>query len=65
MRGRVQDQTPFPSPAAAGSGGPPDEFRRRVEALLAEHGGNVVAVARALGKSRMQVYRWLKRWDLL
>jgi len=30
-------------------------------ALLREHGGNVTAVARALGKRRTQVQRWLRR----
>jgi transposase-like protein len=35
-----------------------------VATLLREHGGNVAAVARALGKARMQVHRWVKRYDL-
>jgi transcriptional regulator of acetoin/glycerol metabolism len=34
-----------------------DELRR----LLVEHGGNIRNVARALGKDRQQVYRWLRR----
>jgi len=64
LRG-LEDAAPKGAAGAAPSGSaPPDEFRQRVEALLAEHGGNVVAVARALGKSRMQVYRWLTRWGL-
>jgi transposase-like protein len=32
--------------------------------LLEEHGGNVSAVARAMGKARMQVQRWMKRFGL-
>ena len=40
------------------------ERRHRVATLLREHGGNVAAVARALGKARMQVHRWVKRYDL-
>ena len=32
--------------------------------LLQEHGGNVAQVARAAGKHRQQVYRWLKRYKL-
>jgi len=46
------------SPAA---GRPP---RAELEALLAEQGGNVAAVARALGQHRGQVYRWLQRYQL-
>jgi transcriptional regulator with GAF, ATPase, and Fis domain len=40
--------------------------RRREEILelLREHGGNVTAVARALGKARFQVQRWLKRYRI-
>jgi transcriptional regulator of acetoin/glycerol metabolism len=34
-----------------------DELRR----LVAEHHGNVRNLARALGKDRQQIYRWLKR----
>ena len=43
-----------------------EENRRRWElsALLREHGGNVSEVARALGKARMQVQRWMKRYGL-
>jgi transcriptional regulator of acetoin/glycerol metabolism len=31
---------------------------------LRTHEGNVTAVARAMGKARMQIQRWLKRFDL-
>jgi DNA-binding NtrC family response regulator len=43
-----------------------EEEARREElvALLREHGGNVTAVAKAMGKARMQVQRWLKRYAL-
>jgi transcriptional regulator with GAF, ATPase, and Fis domain len=37
------------------------ELRARVETLLAEHHGNISEVARATGKGRMQIHRWLKR----
>jgi transcriptional regulator of acetoin/glycerol metabolism len=42
------------------------EAQRRDElvALLREHHGNVSAVARAMGKARMQIQRWLKRFGL-
>ena len=44
----------------------PEDAKRRDEliVLLEEHHGNVAAVARVLGKARMQVHRWLKRYDL-
>ena len=38
--------------------GPPD--RETLEGLLTVHTGNVAQVARALGKHRQQVYRWLR-----
>ncbi len=42
-----------------------DATRREVlVALLAEHGGNVSAVARAMGKARMQIQRWIRRYGL-
>jgi len=37
-------------------------LRAQLEGLLVEHEGNVAEVARALGKARMQVHRWLKRF---
>jgi DNA-binding NtrC family response regulator len=51
---------PTDAPAAAGPAGrrrapPADELRAR----LAEHGGNVAALARHYGCDRRQVYRWL------
>jgi DNA-binding NtrC family response regulator len=46
----------------------PDELdaarRADLERLLAEHAGNVSAVARAMGKARMQIQRWLARYGL-
>ncbi|WP_437833100.1 sigma 54-interacting transcriptional regulator [Sorangium sp. So ce1153] len=38
----------------------PDELK----ALLREHGGNIAGVARAMGKARMQIHRWLKRYEI-
>ena len=70
---------PLPSIAHAGeeAGIPPDapppgvplgadDERKREEliALLRQHGGNVAAVARAVGKARMQIHRWIKRYGL-
>lgn len=32
--------------------------------LLGEHGGNITAVAKAMGKARMQIHRWLTRYGI-
>jgi DNA-binding NtrC family response regulator len=40
---------------------PEEEELRR---LLLEESGNVAAVGRRLGKARMQVHRWMKRYDI-
>ena len=41
-----------------------DDLRRTLVAALARHRGNVTDVAREMGKARMQVQRWMKRWGL-
>jgi transcriptional regulator of acetoin/glycerol metabolism len=42
-----------------------DAGRRQVlDALLAEHGGNISAVAREMGKTRLQIHRWIKRYRI-
>jgi DNA-binding NtrC family response regulator len=55
-------------PSSADAPAPESDRRRarrdELTALLAEHGGNVSAVARALGKPRTQVQRWIKRFGL-
>jgi transcriptional regulator of acetoin/glycerol metabolism len=45
---------------------PPEEAKRREEllTLLEEHRGNVTAVARVLGKARVQVQRWMRRYRI-
>jgi transcriptional regulator of acetoin/glycerol metabolism len=50
-----------PAPATAGEEA---AARERLVAMLIEHKGNVSAIARATGKARMQVQRWLKRYGL-
>jgi hypothetical protein len=40
------------------------ELRERLVILLKRHKGNVADVARSLGKARMQIHRWLKRFGL-
>jgi transcriptional regulator with GAF, ATPase, and Fis domain len=36
----------------------------QLRALLQLHGGNIAAVGRDLGKARMQVHRWLRKYDI-
>jgi transcriptional regulator of acetoin/glycerol metabolism len=38
--------------------------REELMALLERHQGNIAAVGRELGKARMQIHRWLKRYDI-
>jgi transcriptional regulator with GAF, ATPase, and Fis domain len=42
------------------------DLKRKEElvGLLREHKGNVSAIARAMGKARMQIQRWIKRYKL-
>jgi len=59
----------LPAPLAQADGNEPGDaeaMRRRVElvTLLDEHGGNVAAVARDLGKHRQQIHRWLQQLGL-
>lgn len=44
----------------------PADLRRRDELrqLLATHRGNIAAVARAMGVARMQIHRWLERYEV-
>ena len=42
----------------------PEALRRTLVALLEQHRGNISHVARDLGKARMQIHRWLQRFDL-
>jgi DNA-binding NtrC family response regulator len=41
-----------------------EAHRAELETLLREHDGNVAAVARVLGKGRMQVHRWMTRYKI-
>ncbi|MCC6647908.1 MAG: sigma 54-interacting transcriptional regulator [Polyangiaceae bacterium] len=49
-----------PFPGARAGTPTPEELR----ALLAAHRGNVAAVGRVLGKERMQIHRWMKRYGI-
>ncbi|HWO22178.1 MAG TPA: sigma 54-interacting transcriptional regulator [Kofleriaceae bacterium] len=51
-------------PAAARQDDEDESRRSELVTLLRQHSGNVTAVARAMGKARMQIQRWLKRYDI-
>jgi len=50
------------APRAPGRAAVPTEEELR--ALLLQHRGNVAAVGRELGKERMQIHRWMKRYNI-
>jgi transcriptional regulator with GAF, ATPase, and Fis domain len=52
------------APKADASGPLPTAERDRLSRLLAQHDGNISAVAKELGKPRAQIYRWLSRFGL-
>jgi transcriptional regulator with PAS, ATPase and Fis domain len=47
------------------SPGDDEQIRARVQVLLSEHQGNVSAVARAMGRDRVQIRRWIRRFGLV
>ena len=55
----------LPSLAAMQPNAPADPLREQLVALMREHHGNVTAVARTMGKARMQIQRWIKRYRLV
>ena len=42
----------------------PEALRKTLIALLEQHRGNISYVARDMGKARMQIHRWLQRFNL-
>ena len=58
---------PPPSPAGGATAPPPRRgtpTEEELRQLLERHNGNIAAVGRELGKERMQVHRWLKRYSI-
>jgi transcriptional regulator of acetoin/glycerol metabolism len=41
-----------------------DAIREHLVAALEKHKGNISEVARAMGRTRMQIHRWMKRWEI-
>jgi transcriptional regulator of acetoin/glycerol metabolism len=60
--GRDTATRPSQPPPEDESAGAPDEPALRE--LLTRHQGNVAAVGRELGKARMQIHRWMKRYGI-
>jgi transcriptional regulator with GAF, ATPase, and Fis domain len=53
-----------PASSSATSSRRPPPTEDELRALLDRHRGNVAAVGRELGKERMQVHRWMKRYGI-
>ena len=58
----AQETRDVPEDDGAGGLGTPSETELR--AMLVTHHGNVAAVGRELGKARMQIHRWMKRYGI-
>jgi transcriptional regulator of acetoin/glycerol metabolism len=41
-----------------------DAIREHLLAALKQHKGNISEVARVMGRTRMQIHRWMKRWQI-
>ena len=59
--GKAATRTAPGTPPPAAHGMPSEEELR---AMLNAHAGNVAAVGRELGKARMQIHRWMKRYGI-
>jgi DNA-binding NtrC family response regulator len=62
------EEAPRPSVPPSSRDASRPRFQRpspaELEALLREHGGNVAAVARVLGKDRAQIHRWMQMFGI-
>jgi transcriptional regulator of acetoin/glycerol metabolism len=56
--------TPRPAPETSAFSAEEQDLRSRLVALLESHGGNVTAVADAMGKARNQIHRWMRRFAI-
>ena len=57
-------ESPTKSRRSAASGMSDDERRTELLKLLQKHDGNISAVARDMDKARLQIRRWLKRYNI-
>lgn len=58
------DEAPTATPAAAALDDEDEARRKQLVELLRRHDGNISQVAREMGKARMQIHRWLKRYGI-
>jgi transcriptional regulator of acetoin/glycerol metabolism len=56
--------SPVVEAGAGARGSRPVPNEEELRALLSRHRGNVAAVGRELGKERMQIHRWMKRFGI-
>lgn len=61
---RSSTSTLSPSASASAPAATPTPTAAQIEELLGRHQGNVAEVARALGKQRAAVWRWMKKWGI-
>jgi transcriptional regulator with PAS, ATPase and Fis domain len=61
LSGASGERRPSVPPASEAMSMPAEGELRQ---MLARHGGNVAAVGRELGKARMQIHRWMKRYGI-
>jgi transcriptional regulator of acetoin/glycerol metabolism len=68
LRRPAQEETKTAPPSASASTAPRSEqdeaLREKLIGLLTVHRGNVVAVSRAIGTRRTQIYRWARRFGI-
>jgi DNA-binding NtrC family response regulator len=64
VAGAARPSTGPPGAPAPPARVPPDAIRADLLQQLASHQGNISAVARTMRRTRMQVHRWLKRWNI-
>ncbi len=60
----VMEPSPSHPAAVVVDAGDPEALRLTLVALLEQHRGKVSYVARDLGKARMQIHRWMRRFGL-
>jgi transcriptional regulator with GAF, ATPase, and Fis domain len=61
LSGASGERRPSVVPPLSEAGAPSEAELRE---MLARHAGNVAAVGRELGKARMQIHRWMKRYGI-